>query len=84
MIVLTFTGLFLHGLQLPRVWVRDRALRDGHFDFARDWDGMNLKTADLGQDPSGWDVLWIVLGFFGIFGITKYCFLHLILRLYPL
>jgi hypothetical protein len=26
-----------------------RALRDGHFDFGRDRDGMNLKTAVLGR-----------------------------------
>jgi hypothetical protein len=44
-----------------------RAQRDGHFDFGRDRDGMNLKTAVSGRDRSGWDFVGIVSGFFGIF-----------------
>jgi hypothetical protein len=59
-------------------WLHIRALRDGHFDFGRDRDGMNLKTAVLGRDRSGWDFLGIVSGFIGI---TNYCFILLILRL---
>jgi hypothetical protein len=28
----------------------NRALRDGHFDFGRDRDGMDIKTVVLGRD----------------------------------
>jgi hypothetical protein len=63
---------------IQRLCIDNRALRDRHFDFGRDRDGMNQKTAVSGQDRSGWDFLGIVSGFFGI---TKYCFFLLILRL---
>jgi hypothetical protein len=43
-----------------------RALRDGHFDFGRDRDAMDPKTAVSGRDRSGWDFLGIVSGFFRI------------------
>jgi hypothetical protein len=44
-----------------------RALWDGHFDFGRDRDRMNLKTAVSARDWSGSDFLGIVSGFHGIF-----------------
>jgi hypothetical protein len=48
-----------------------RALRDGHYDFGRDWDGMDLKTAVWGRDRSG----WFFSGFFEIFWDYKILFL---------
>jgi hypothetical protein len=44
-----------------------RGQQDGHFDFGHDLDGMDVITAVLGQDRSGWIFLGIGLGFFEIF-----------------
>jgi hypothetical protein len=44
-----------------------KTLWDRHFDFGRDRDAMDPKTAVSGRDWSGWDFLGIVSGFFGIF-----------------
>jgi hypothetical protein len=59
---------------LSAIHQKSRALRDGHFDFGRDRDGMDPKTAVSGRDWSGWDFLGIVLGFFGIFRDYKILF----------
>jgi hypothetical protein len=59
---------------MPGVTLGDRALQDEHFDFGRDQDGMDLKTAVLGRDRSGWDCIGIVSGFFGIFQDYKILF----------
>jgi hypothetical protein len=51
-----------------------RALRDEHFDFGRDRDGMDLKTSVLGQYRLGWYFFGIESGLFGIFRDYKILF----------
>jgi hypothetical protein len=58
-----------------------RALRDGYFDFGQDRDGMDQKTSVLGRDRSDGIFSGWFLDFPGFWGITKYSYLLLILRL---
>jgi hypothetical protein len=51
------------------------------FDFGRDRDGMDLKTAVSGRDWSGWDFLGIFSRFFGIFRVYEILFFLSILWL---
>ena len=57
----TFCGLaWPNGSRCHLTFTESRALRDGHFNFGRDRDGMDIKTAVSVRDRSGW-------GFLGIF-----------------
>jgi hypothetical protein len=67
----------MHELTLTYHLLPLRALRVEHFDFGRDWAGMDLKTAVSGRVRSGWDFLWIVSGCFGIFQDYKILFDYL-------
>jgi hypothetical protein len=58
---------FTKYFHLKEIIFLSRDLRYGHFDFGRDRDGMDLKTAVSGRDRKGWNFLGIVLGFLGIF-----------------
>jgi hypothetical protein len=46
--------------------VNIKALRDGHFDFGRDRDWMNLKNCGFGTGSVGMGFSWDCFGMFGI------------------